>query len=314
MHPGCGCSGELLILKDEIAVRLLLTLVILFSVAGGAMAIRWAVWGRSDSQSRMGVRFAVEAAMLAAILVPAYLGSSWLLAAAIILGCLCAAELYGTFEFGGDAPWKLSGILIGLGLMIFTFYRPGELGEIFGLTLLVYWVLRFTSGGSHTSLRARAKRTCFGVLYPFLCLAFLVEIGSAPAGFGYVIFYMGLTEVNDSAAYLVGSSVGKRKIFPRLSPNKTVEGVIGGVVGTVAVAFLLAFAVPDFGPIRLVGAALVIAVAGLCGDLFASRLKRRVGVKDYGEAVPTQGGILDVYDAFIFVTPAFYYYLLWTAP
>ena len=64
----------------------------------------------------------------------------------------------------------------------------------------------------------------------------------------------------------------------------------------------------------LLGAAVLIALAGLCGDLFASRLKRRVDVKDYGETIPTQGGILDVYDAFIFVTPAFYYYLLWTAP
>ena len=109
-------------MKHEIVVRLLLTLAILFSAAGAAMLIRWAVWGRSDSQNRMGLRFAVEAAMLAAILVPAYLGSSWLLAAAVVLGCLCAAELYGTFEFGGDAPWKLSGILIGLGLMFFTYF------------------------------------------------------------------------------------------------------------------------------------------------------------------------------------------------
>jgi len=67
--------------------------------------------------------------------------------------------------------------------------------------------------------------------------------------------------------------------------------------------------VPQFGPMRLLGAGVVIALGGLAGDLFASRLKRRVGVKDYGDAVPTQGGVLDVYDAFIFVSPVFYYYL-----
>ena len=62
----------------------------------------------------------------------------------------------------------------------------------------------------------------------------------------------------------------------------------------------------------MVAAAVLIALGGLAGDLFASRLKRRVGVKDYGEAIPTQGGVLDVYDAFIFVAPIFYYFLRWT--
>lgn len=300
-------------MKQEIAVRLLFSLAVIFSAAAAGLMVSWAVRGRSESQSRMGVRFGIEAAMLASILLPAYLGGAWLLGVVVVLGCLCAVELYGTFEFGGDAPRKLSGILIGLGLIFYTYLRPGELSGIFLSILVLYWVLRFASGSNTTSMIASARRTCFGVLYPFLCLAFLIEIGMQPGGFGYIVFFLGLTEVNDSAAYLVGSSIGKRKIFPRLSPNKTVEGLVGGIVGTVVVGAALSFAVPEFGPLRLVGAAVVIALAGLCGDLFASRVKRRVGVKDYGDAIPTQGGVLDVYDAFIFVTPVFYYYLLWTA-
>ena len=109
----------------------------------------------------------------------------------------------------------------------------------------LYWVLRFATGASATSLRARLKRTCFGVLYPFLCLAFFVDLGQSEAGFGYIVFYYGLAEVNDSAAYLVGSSIGRQKLFPRLSPNKTVEGVVGGVIGTILIAFVVHFAVPD---------------------------------------------------------------------
>jgi len=186
---------------------------------------------------------------------------------------------------------------------------PGSIGMLFPPVLALYWVLRFIGGGSTTSVVSRAKRTCFGVLYPFMCLAFYVDMGLREAGFGYVILYYGLAEVNDSAAYLVGSSIGKRKIFPKLSPNKTIEGVVGGILCTVAVGFALWFAVPEFGVLRLIGAGVLIAIGGLCGDLFASRLKRRVGVKDYGEIVPTQGGVLDVYDAFIFVAPVFYYYL-----
>ncbi|MBW2695613.1 MAG: phosphatidate cytidylyltransferase [Deltaproteobacteria bacterium] len=296
-------------MKQEIAVQLLWLLGVIFSAAGAGLMINWAIRGRGAAHTSMGTRFAAEAAALAVVFLPAYLGGPWVLALAVVLGCLCAAELYGTFEFGGDTPWKLSGILLGLSFLLYTYARPGEIGRIFPWFVVLYWLLRFAAGSSATSLLARAKRTCFGVIYPFLCLAFFVEIGLMEMGFGYVVLYYGLSEVNDSAAYLVGSSFGKRKIFPRLSPKKTVEGVVGGALFTLGIALAFWFTVPHFGTLRLMGAGAVIAAGGLAGDLFASRLKRRVGVKDYGDAVPTQGGVLDVYDAFIFVSPVFYYYL-----
>jgi phosphatidate cytidylyltransferase len=79
------------------------------------------------------------------------------------------------------------------------------------------------------------------------------------------------------------------------------------------VAFAFSFAVPEFGPWRVLAAGGLIACAGLCGDLFASHLKRRAGLKDYGNLIPTQGGVLDLYDAFLFAAPVFYAYLHWTA-
>lgn len=299
-------------MKQEIAGQLLWVLGIVFATAALGLMIYWAVRGRAAGHSQMLMRFVMEALALAGILVPTYLGGPWLLAAAVILGCVCAAELYGTFESGGDTPWKVSGMAIGLGFVFHAYFVGGTIARVFPLVLALYWVLRIAAGSSLTSVTARAKRTCFGVLYPFMCLAFFVEIGQMEMGFGYVALFFGLSEVNDSAAYLVGSTFGRRKIFPRLSPNKTVEGVAGGVAFTIAIAFAGWFAVPHFGAWRLLGAGVLIAVAGLCGDLFASRLKRRVGVKDYGDTVPTQGGVLDVYDAFIFVAPVFYYYLALT--
>jgi phosphatidate cytidylyltransferase len=299
-------------LKQEIALQLIWLLGIIFVTAALGLAINWLIRGRSQGHSRMVTRFVVEVFILAGVLVPAYLGGPFVLAAAVVLGCLCAAELYGTFEVGGDAPWKLAGILIGLGFVFNAYLHPGSTARFFPGVLILYWVLRLSAGSRSTGLLASAKRTCFGVLYPFLCLAFFVEIGCMEEGFGLVVLYYGLAEVNDSAAYLFGSTFGRRKIFPRLSPNKTLEGVAGGVISTIVIAFVAWFTVPHFGPWRLLGAGALIALAGLCGDLFASRLKRRVGVKDYGELIPTQGGILDVYDAFIFVAPVFYYYLVLT--
>ena len=85
---------------------------------------------------------------------------------------------------------------------------------------------------------------------------------------------------------------------------------MGGILSTIGIAFVLRFAVPGFSTLELIGAGVLIAATGTAGDLFASRLKRRVGVKDYGTAIPTQGGVLDVYDAFAFTAPVFYYYLM----
>lgn len=297
-------------MKNEIALQLLRILGVIFATAGVAMTLNWLIRGERRGQADMRKRFLVEVFILAGVFVPTYLGGAWLLFAAVVLGCLCAAELYGTFESGGDSPYKLSGIVTGLAVMFYAYTRPGVVGDLFPWLFALYWVLRFATGSRADSLLGRLKRTCFGVLYPFFCLAFFVEIGQLEHGFGYVVFYYGLAEVNDSAAYLVGSTLGKHKIFPKLSPNKTVEGVLGGFAFTLAIAFLGWFAVPDWGPLEIGAGALLVAAAGLCGDLFASRLKRRVGVKDYGESVPTQGGVLDVYDAFIFVAPVFYYYLL----
>ncbi len=297
-------------LKEEIAVKLLWTLGVIFSVAGAGILIQMALRGRAQSQSRMGTRFAIEAGMLAFAFVPAYLGGGWLLGAAILLGCITTAELYGTFEAGGDRPFKVAGIAVGLACMLAGWASPGLVPWLLPALVVVYQGLRLAAGDDPNGLAFRLKRTCFGVIYPFVCLAFYTEIGRMEAGFGYVIVYYGLSEVNDSFAYLIGSSIGKRKIFPKLSPNKTVEGVVGGILCTIGIAFALWFAVPHFTGWQVAGAGVLIAVAGTAGDLFASRLKRRAGVKDYGDVIPTQGGVLDLYDAFSFLAPVFYYYLL----
>lgn len=300
-------------MKQEIAVRLLGTLGLIFMLAGAGVLGQRALRGRTASQSRMGTRFAVEVGILAGVWGPAYLGGPWLLAAVILLLVLCTRELYGTLETAGDLPWKFSGMGLGVLVLVIVYRTPEAIDWIFPIGLVLYAGLRWAGAGRPDSLLARAKSTGLGLLYPGLCLAVFLALALHEAGFGYVIFFYGLAEANDVFAYLIGSSLGKRKIFPKLSPNKTLEGVLGGLLGAVGVGFAFAFAVPDFGPRDVVGAALLIAGAGLCGDLFASRLKRRAGVKDYGDVIPTQGGVLDVYDAFIFVAPVFYYYLKFAA-
>ena len=111
---------------------------------------------------------------------------------------------------------------------------------------------------------------------------------------------------NDTMAYFVGSQLGRRKLFERISPKKTWEGTIGGGICTVLVAWGLSFLIKDFTTIQWLALGAVAAVFGTLGDLVESMLKRSVGVKDSGNLLPGHGGLLDRFDAFIFALPFFW--------
>lgn len=116
----------------------------------------------------------------------------------------------------------------------------------------------------------------------------------------------------DSGAYFIGKSLGKRKLWPEISPNKTVEGFIGGIV-TAVVLSLVFQAVTGFLPsyLLVMFITLLLSIFGQLGDLVESALKRHYHVKDSGTILPGHGGILDRFDSFLFVLP-FLYLLLAT--
>lgn len=147
------------------------------------------------------------------------------------------------------------------------------------------------------------------LFYPGLFLAFLVALGASPTGFADVFFCYAMVELNDSCAYLVGATFGKARPFPNLSPNKTLAGLVGGPILTVAISPLFHFALPELSLPELLLAAALLAVLGSAGDLIASAIKRAARVKDFGTWVPTHGGVLDVYDSLIFVAPFFWAFL-----
>jgi phosphatidate cytidylyltransferase len=117
--------------------------------------------------------------------------------------------------------------------------------------------------------------------------------------------------VSDSAQYYAGRAFGRRPLAPTISPKKTIEGAIGGVI--CAMAFVLIAGTRLFPDAALASLALVglaVVVLGICGDLFESRLKRIAGVKDSSSLIPGHGGVLDRIDALLFATPALYLYLV----
>ena len=130
------------------------------------------------------------------------------------------------------------------------------------------------------------------------------------AGPRLIILVFCLLWVNDIFAYLTGKLLGRHKLFPRISPGKTIEGSIGGLVFTMASLIVFCHYSGWFPISHAVGLAIVAVVFGTLGDLCESMLKRQAGVKDSGKLIPGHGGILDRFDSIMFSVPFIFVYLL----
>lgn len=131
----------------------------------------------------------------------------------------------------------------------------------------------------------------------------------AAGGAGLVLYLIFLTQFNDVAQYVWGKLTGRHKIIPKVSPNKTWEGFLGGLATTTTAATLLASILTPLSPVEAVVAGLLISCSGFVGDVTISALKRDLGVKDSGSLLPGHGGILDRIDSLTFAAPLFFHYV-----
>jgi phosphatidate cytidylyltransferase len=154
--------------------------------------------------------------------------------------------------------------------------------------------------------------TLFGAIYIGWLLGYAIWLQGRADGPQLVLFLVGVTWAGESAAYLVGSSVGRRRLAPILSPGKTVEGAIAQVITSIAAALALGFwLLPACGLLGAAGAGVILGVIGQVGDLAESAIKRSIGTKDTGDLIPGHGGMLDRIDSLLFNAPALYLYSLY---
>lgn len=222
---------------------------------------------------------------------------------AVVAG-LCVFEFYRMMRTSGHAPIAVVGVpasaAFPLAALLWGLDGLVWVALVLMAVLLVWYV------ASHPTAIEDIALTAFGSLYAGLLLSCYVLVRAGIPGFAggavAVVVYASIV-CNDSFAYLVGSRFGKHRMAPRISPHKTWEGFLGGVVASMAV-WLLVLLVPgvaaSVSEALLVGAA--CGVAGFFGDLAESRIKRGVGVKDAGRIMPGHGGMLDRVDSMIMVS------------
>jgi phosphatidate cytidylyltransferase len=142
------------------------------------------------------------------------------------------------------------------------------------------------------------------ILYVGVGFLYLNETRALSQGLSTIFFVLFLIWATDTGAYFIGKSIGKRKLWPVISPNKTIEGSIGGIFCAIVVGSVFEAIIPIFGSILYaVFISVIIAVLGQIGDLVESALKRHYNVKDSGSILPGHGGILDRFDSLLFVLP-----------
>lgn len=154
--------------------------------------------------------------------------------------------------------------------------------------------------------------TVFGISHMAYLLSLPEIEGFKSGGRGLLLFLVFLTEINDVIQFTWGKLLGKNKITPKVSPNKTWEGFLGGVISTVIIGYFLGFLVPLSAP-QLIFVSFMIAISGFIGDIVMSSVKRDIGIKDMGTSIPGHGGVLDRIDSLAYTAPVFFHIVYYIA-
>jgi phosphatidate cytidylyltransferase len=237
----------------------------------------------------------------------------------LILG-LAAYEYVKLFQAGGIQP---AGIFVIAATLVLAVQRAASGFDNAHLTIsllillaMAYHLLQYERGSQRAGTDFAV--TLSGFLYIGWMGAYLISLRQLPDGLWWLLTVLLGVWLADIGAYLIGSRFGRHKMTPRLSPKKSWEGYLGGILCSVPVTALLATLWPVWAgpglavtPLRAAILALVLSLLTILGDLGESMLKRQVGVKDSGNLLPGHGGVFDRIDSWLWAAVIGYYLILW---
>ncbi len=282
-----------------------------------------ATGGRWDR--KLGLRLATASVLVPAFVLTMVVGRELFLFAVAMLTVAGGIEFFGMAERKPYRARLAPGLVLGL-VFPFLFYRAPEDTALLIVVLTAGVVgvaaAQMLDPRGHEAIAAVAF-TLLGSLYTGLLFGHQIlvreisrEIAGAPYWLGAILLAVPLllTWANDTVAYFAGLSWGKRRLLPRVSPGKSVEGAAVALIATIIAGALVGAVVqrwfPPLGPGHGLVIGAVIGVAAPCGDLLESAFKRDAGVKDSSQVVPGHGGVLDRFDGVLITVPLFYYYVV----
>ncbi|MBT2681387.1 phosphatidate cytidylyltransferase [Bacillus sp. ISL-35] len=249
----------------------------------------------------------ITAVIAAAIFLPIVIFGGWPFIAMVYL--IASVALYEALKMKQLNLFSVPGILSLVLLWIFLIpsQYSGFLNEFdyTKLELFFLGVLLFLTYTVITKNRFTFEDVAFSIMSTlYVGLGFYFFIETREASLIYVFYSLFIIWATDSGAYFIGRAIGKHKLWPEISPNKTTEGFFGGIVSALIVALLFSiFGDMEVSAIILLTATAFLSVFGQIGDLVESALKRHYNVKDSGNILPGHGGMLDRFDSLLFVWP-----------
>ena len=306
MSPSAALASNIFLFYVSVAIGLLV-------LAGAALAVlRWGLHKNVDQawKSYRGWLIMVPLG-LAAI----FLGRGTALTVFTIIAMFGFKEFARATGLYGD--WFMTGAvylgIIGTGVVALvhdpTDGKPGWYGlfmampvYVIALILLIPILRNRTQG----QLQAIALAVV-GYLYFGWMFGHLIFLVNADHAYGYVLYILFAVELNDVAAFLFGNLFGRHQLRSNISPRKTWEGSLGAFAVSMILPWILRFTLPHFDALALVLTGLIVGIGGQLGDLAISVIKRDLGIKDMGAAIPGHGGILDRIDSLLYVAPLFFH-------
>lgn len=223
---------------------------------------------------------------------------------ALFLSFTCATAVYEILNNTGIVKNKIllyGAVIYAAAIQMFYTYLNGYAWILSAIYAVFSITVCFLNSNNMSY-----KRMVFSVIMPvalgvcFNCIAILLN-----DGLEHLLLLLNFSSVCDCGAYFVGVTCGKHKLAPKISPKKTIEGSVGGIVLSIIVTGIIArlFSLQKVKLLMLITP--IFCIAGMCGDLSASLIKRKTGIKDYGKIIPGHGGIMDRFDSILLIAPVY---------
>jgi len=243
-------------------------------------------------------------------LLATYFGGVWFFALVAVAALLAGYEYYRLLQHGGHRPAYLLGLTL-IFLFLLDARYPGRRVAgggmaLISMLLMTWQVFQANAPGALTNWALNLA----GAVYVGWGASHFVALRELDKGLYWIALLFAITWVCDSAAYFAGRSMGAHSFFPKISPKKTREGAVAGVIAGIATSVIMGFIIP-LPWYHALAIGVLASLGSTFGDLSESVIKRQIGVKDSSNLIPGHGGMLDRIDSLLFNAVIIFYYMYW---